>query len=102
MSQQDSTGQKIEFSLSGVLANEAQKKQLLGFIEEIVLWEQKIEEAKAGIKDIKGEAKDALDIPTTTLNELIRERLDNGSLDEKIKKLEGVKDLAIGLGITQE
>lgn len=102
MSQQDSTGQKIEFSLSGVLANEVQKKQLLGFIEEIVLWEQKIEEAKEGIKDIKGEAKDALNIPPTILNELIRERLDNGSLDEKIKKLEGVKDLAVGLGITQE
>lgn len=93
---------KAEFSLSGVLANEVTKKQLLGFIEELILCEGKIKQEREAIKDIKGEAETALAIPSNILSELVRERLDNGSIEAKIKKLEEVKDLAIGIGITSE
>ena len=48
---------KAEFSLATVLANEVTKKQLLGFIEEIVLCESKIKSEKEAIKDIRGEAQ---------------------------------------------
>lgn len=93
---------KAEFSLAAVLANEVTKKQLLGFIEEIVLCESKIKSEKEAIKDIRGEAEEVLCIPPPILAELVRERMDNGSIDAKIKKLEEAKDLAVGLGITEE
>jgi hypothetical protein len=98
----DLTGKKPEFSLGAVLANEVTKKQLIGFIEEIVLCESKIKSEREAIKDIKGEAETSLAIPSTVLSELVRERLDNGSIEAKIKKLEEAKDLAVGLGITTE
>lgn len=98
----DKPNKKAEFSLAGVLANEATKKQLLGFIEEICLCEGKIKSEREAIKDIKGEAESSLAIPSNVLSELVRERLDNGSIDAKIKKLEEAKDLAIGIGITTE
>ncbi len=93
---------KPEFSLSTVLANEVTKKQLLGFIEEIVLSEGKIKMEREALKDIKNEAETSLGIPSTVLNDLVRERLDQGSIEAKIKKLEEAKDLAVGLGITEE
>lgn len=93
---------KPEFSLGAVLANEVTKKQLLGFIEEICLSEGKIKAEREAIKDIKGEAESALAIPSAVLSELVRERMDNGSIDAKIKKLEEAKDLAVGIGITTE
>ena len=99
---QEPKAKKPEFSLAGVLANEVTKKQLLGFIEEIVLCEGKIKSEREAIKDIKGEAETSLAIPSQVLNELVRERLDNGSIDAKIKKLEEAKDLAVGIGITAE
>ena len=96
----DLTGKKPEFSLATVMANEVTKKQLLGFIDEIVLCEGKIKSEREAIKDIKGEAESALAIPSQMLGELVRERLDNGSIDAKIKKLEEAKDMAVGIGIT--
>jgi uncharacterized protein (UPF0335 family) len=98
----DLTGKKPEFSLKTVLSNDVTKKQLLGFVEEIVLCEGKIKAEREAIKDIKGEAESALAIPSNVLSELVRERLDNGSIDAKIKKLEEAKDIAVGLGITAE
>lgn len=91
---------KAEFSLSTLLANDVTKKQLLGFIEEIVLWEDKIKTGREAIKDIKGEAEQALSIPGPMLTELVRERLDQGSIEAKIKKLEEAQDLAVGIGIS--
>lgn len=93
---------KPEFSLSTVLANDVTKKQLLGFVEEIVLCEGKIKSEREAIKDIRGEAAQALNIPEPILAELVRERMDQGSIDAKIKKLEEAKDLAVGLGISEE
>jgi len=93
---------KLEFSLQTILGNEVTKKQLLGFIEEIVISEAKIRNEREGIKDIKGEAEAALGVPSNVLSELVRERLDQGSIDAKIHKLEEAQALAIGLGITEE
>lgn len=93
---------KPEFSLSTVLANEVTKKQLLGFIEEVVMCEGKIKSEREALKDIKNEAETALGIPSSVLGDLVRERMDNGSIEAKIKKLEEAKDLAVGLGITEE
>lgn len=93
---------KEEFSLSTLLANPVTLKQLIGFIDEIVLCEGKIKSEREAIKDIKGEAETSLAIPSNVLSELVRERLDNGSIDAKIKKLEEAKDLAVGIGITTE
>jgi uncharacterized protein (UPF0335 family) len=92
---------KPEFSLQGVLSNDVTKKQLVGFIEEIVVSESKIKSEREAIKDIKSEAEQALGIPGTVLSELVRERLDSGSIEAKIHKLEEAKDLAIGIGITE-
>ena len=99
---QDAAKQKPEFSLEGILNNDVTKKQLFGFIEEVVLCEEKIKSEREAIKDIKGEAEQALGIPSAMLGELVRERLDQGSIDAKIKKLEEAKDLAIGIGISTE
>lgn len=93
---------KPEFSLDGILNNPESKKHLLGYIEEIVLLEEKIKRDREGIKDIKSEAETELGIPSNSLNELVREKLDQGSIAGKIHKLEEVKDLAVGLGITEE
>jgi hypothetical protein len=91
---------KPEFSLSTILANEVTKKSLLGFIEEIILHEGAIKTAREAIKDIKSEAETALAIPGTVLSDLVRERMDVGSLDAKIKKLEEALGIAVGIGIS--
>lgn len=93
---------KEEFSLSTLLANPVTLKQLLGFIDEIVLCEGKIRSEREAIKDIKGEAEKSLNIPSALLSELVREKMDQGSIDAKIAKLEEAKDLAVGIGITEE
>ena len=93
---------KPEFSLQTILSNDVTKKQLLGFIDEIVLAESKIKSEREAIRDIKGEAESALGVPSNVLNELVREKLDQGSIDAKIKKLEEAKDIAVGIGITEE
>lgn len=93
---------KPEFSLQGILGNEVTKKQLLGFIEEIVISEGKIKSEREAIKDIKGEAETALGVPSNVLSELVRERLDQGSIEAKIKKLEEAHDIAVGIGISEE
>lgn len=93
---------KPEFSLSTLLANEVTKKQLLGFIEEVVLCEGTIKSQREALKDIKTEAETSLGIPSSLLSDLVRERMDAGSIEAKIKKLEEAQDLAIGIGIASE
>ena len=98
----DTKSKKPEFSLSGLLANEVTKKQLLGFIEEVVLCEGKIKSEREALKDIKNEAETSLGIPSSQLADLVRERMDSGSLEAKIKKLEETHGIAVGLGISEE
>lgn len=91
---------KPVFNLRSALDNEVTRKQLLGYIEEVVLCEGKIKMEREAIKDIKGEAEQQLGISSAMLGELIRERLDAGSIEAKIKKLEEAQELAEGLGFT--
>jgi hypothetical protein len=93
---------KPEFSLSGLLANDVTKKQLLGFVEEVVLCEGKLKMEREAIKDIKNEAETSLGIPSAMLGELVRERMDQGSIEAKIKKLEEAQDVAKSLGLSGE
>jgi VIT1/CCC1 family predicted Fe2+/Mn2+ transporter len=93
---------KPQFSLVGILSNEVTKRALLGFIDEIVLGESKVKAEREAIKDIKGEADQSLGIPSSILNKLVREKLDQGVIAGEIKLLEDVQGLAVGLGITEE
>lgn len=81
----------VEFSLSTIQANTAMKKQLEGYIEEIVLHKNKMKDASLGIKDIRGEAKDSLGIPPKILNKLVKEKMDSGSIEAEMQDLETVQ-----------
>ena len=89
--------QKVEFSISTIIANEVTKKQLQGYIEEIVLSKNKAKDANAAIKDIKDEAKNSLGIPGKILNNLVKEYLDDGSIEHQITELEEAKGLSDAL-----
>ena len=91
-------GKNVEFSLEGLINNPVTKKQLEGFVEEIVIHKEKIKNANADIKDIKSEAKDSLGIPGKILNGLVNERMNPGSIDARQHEIEEISDLANGLG----
>ena len=74
---------KVEFSLDGLINNTVTRKQLEGFIEELVLCKGKIKQEREAISDIVKEAKDSLGIPGKILNGLVNERLNPGSIDAK-------------------
>lgn len=91
---------KVEFSLSTVLANTTTKRQIEGFIDEIIIWKSKQKEAAGGVKDIIGEAKDALGIPGKVLMKLVREKMDPGIMEHMMEEMEEALKLSDGLGIT--
>lgn len=86
----DATGKKtkVEFSLSTIQSNTATRKQLEGFIEELVLCHGKIKTEKESIKDILTEAKDSLGIPSKILNKLVKENMAPGSIEADMHALE--------------
>ena len=90
---------KVEFSLETLINNPVTKKQLEGFIEEVVLCRGKIKMEKEAISDIVKEAKDALGIPGKILNGLVNEKMNPGSIDAKQHEIEEISDIAEGLGI---
>jgi len=90
---------KVEFSLETLLGNPVTKKQLEGFVEEVVICRDKIKREREAIKDITGEAKDSLGIPGKTLNGIVNERMNPGSIEAKQHDLEEISGLAEGLGI---
>jgi uncharacterized protein (UPF0335 family) len=93
----DATGKrakKVEFSLDSIANNPTIKNQISGFIEEISLHQSHINDAKAGIKDILGEAKDSLGIPGKVLMKLVREDRDPGSIEVEIKELDDIQAIA--------
>lgn len=92
---------KVEFSLDGLLNNPVTKKQLEGFIEEIVICKTKIKSEQEAIKDIRSEAKDNLGIPGKILGKLVQERMNPGSIDSDVHDLEEVQQIAQGLGMTE-
>jgi hypothetical protein len=90
---------KVEFSLETLINNPVTKRQLEGFIEEVVLCRGKIKMEKEAISDIVKEAKDALGIPGKILNGLVNEKMNPGSIDAKQHEIEEINDIAEGLGI---
>ena len=90
---------KVEFSLETIINNPVTKRQLEGFIEEIVLCKGKIKQEREAISDIVKEAKDSLGIPGKILNGLVNERLNPGSIDAKQHEIEEISDIADGLGL---
>jgi uncharacterized protein (UPF0335 family) len=77
---------KVEFSLETLINNPVTKRQLEGFIEEVVLCRGKIKMEKEAISDIVKEAKDALGIPGKILNGLVNEKMNPGSIDARLHR----------------
>lgn len=92
---------KVEFSLETIINNPVTKRQLEGFIEEIVLCKGKIKQERESISDIVKEAKDSLGIPGKILNGLANEKMNPGSIDAKQHEIEEMSDIATGLGIKE-
>lgn len=91
--------QKVEFSIETVLNNPVTKKQLEGFVEEVMICRDKIKREREAIGDIVKEAKDSLGIPGKILNGLVGERMNPGTIDAKQHEIEEVNGLAEGLGL---
>ena len=83
-----------QFSIAQVMANEVSKKMVHGFIEEIVLHKNHIKDANSAIKDIKEQANTSLGIPGKLLNKMVKEYLDDGSIEGEILALEEAKELS--------
>lgn len=86
-------GKKKEFDLNEIRNDITTRKQLQGFIEEIVLHEREISNRKEDIGDIFTEAEEALGIPKKVLGKLVREELKPGSLEAEVQVLEGVQEI---------
>ena len=99
--QQKQRRAKVEFSLEGLLNNPVTKKQVEGFIDEMVLCKGKIRAEREAIKDIASEAKDALGIPGKILNGLVNEKMNPGSIDARQHEIGEISDLAEGLGMKE-
>ena len=86
----DATGKKlkVEFSLAAIQANTTTRKQLEGFIDELVLSHGKIKNEKEALKDIMKEAKESLGIPSKILNKLVKENQQPGTIKADIHALE--------------
>lgn len=85
---------KVEFSLSQIQGNPATRKQLEGFIAEIVLCKNKIKSESEAVGDIRKEAKDSLGIPPKILMKLVRESMSAGSIEAELQDLETVKAIS--------
>jgi len=85
---------KVEFSLETIRNNSVTRKQLEGFVDEVVLCMQKIKSEQEAIKDIRTEAKEQLGIPGKVLGRLVRERMQAGSIEAEIAELEEAQALA--------
>lgn len=91
----------VQFSLGGIINNPVTKRQLEGFLEEIVLCRTKVKEQRNAIKDIIVEARDSLGIPGKILNGLANEKMNPGTIDQKQHEIEEISDFATGLGIKE-
>lgn len=84
---------KPEFSIENVLNDENLKKQLEGFIEEVILCKQKLEQEKEAMKDIKNEAKDSMGIHPKVLLKLVKLKSGEATLEGAEKELEDLRAL---------
>lgn len=85
---------KVEFSLEQIQNNPVTRKQLEGFIEEVVLLKREIKSRQEGLKDIRNEAKDSLGVPPRTLMKLVKENMDPGTIEAEVHELEQVQEIA--------
>ena len=92
----DATGKKlkVEFSLNTIQNNTVSRKQLEGFISEVVLCRGRIKSEQEAIKDIMGEAKDRLSIPGKILNKLVKENMNPGTIEAEVHDLEAVQQIS--------
>jgi hypothetical protein len=91
------TKSKVEFSISTIMSNEVTKKQLHGYVQELAICRDKMKSEANAIKDIKSVAKNDLGIPGKILNQLLKEYLDDGSIEAEILQLEEAKQLSDGV-----
>ncbi len=92
---------KVDFSLNTIISNPISKRQLEGFLEEIVICREDLKKQRNAIKDILVEARDSLGIPGKILNGLANEKMNPGSIDQKQHDLEEISDFAEGLGMKE-
>lgn len=85
---------KPEFSLATIQTNPATRKQLEGFIAEIVLSKGKMKTERETIGDIRKEASDSLGIPGKILMQLVKESMDTGATEAQIQDLETVQAIS--------
>lgn len=97
MKDKDSKTKKVEFSLETLQTNPVTRKQLEGFIEEIVLCKRKITQENDAIKDIRRESKDSLGIPGKILMRLVRENMEPGTLEAEAHEIEEVQALHVAI-----
>lgn len=83
-----------QFSLDVIQKDSMKKKQLDGFIEEVILSQDKIKREKEALRDIFTEAKDSLGIPRKVLNKLVKERTDPGTIEAEARDLEEIQQIA--------
>lgn len=85
---------KVEFSLETIQNNPVTRKQLEGFVEEVVLAKIKVKAEQEAISDIRGEAQDSLGIPGKILMKLVRENMQAGTIEAEIHELEQVQAIS--------
>ena len=88
-----------KFSIDSINKNSTLRKQLEGFVEEIVLCKNKIKTETESIKDITKEAKESLGIPPNIIKGLVNERMTPGTIDSKQNELDEISAVAENLGI---
>lgn len=82
--------QKTEFSLGEIKANTTTRRELEGYISEIVLCKYKIKQNQEAIKDILDQAKDSLGMPSKILNKLVKEDMVPGTIESEARELEEI------------
>ncbi len=90
---------KPEFSIEKVLNDDILMKQLEGFIEEVIIVQEKINQEKESLKDIKNEAKDSMGLSPKILLKLVRLKTGQSSIEGAEKELEELRQLVEALGV---
>lgn len=82
--------QKVEFSLDNIQKDVTKKKELEGYISEIVGHKRVARAAQEHVKDIFAVANETLGIPRRMLAKLVQEQVRAGGIDAELAVLEEV------------
>ena len=77
----DNNNTQFEAQLETIVSNPADRQALKGFIDEIVICQDKITREREAIRDIRNECKEKLGIKPKQLNMLVREFKDPGAAE---------------------